>query len=72
MCLLWTMIKDGLWDAFNDYHMGITMAENVAEAHGITREDQDALAAGSQQKAEAAIAAGAFDDADRSRDDKAS
>ena len=56
-----TMIKDGLWDAFNDYHMGIT-AENVAEAHGITREDQDALAAGSQQKAEAAIAAGAFDD----------
>lgn len=55
-----TMIKDGLWDVFNDYHMGIT-AENVAEKYNVTREDQDALAAASQQKAEAAIAAGAFD-----------
>lgn len=55
-----TMIKDGLWEAFNDYHMGIT-AENVAEECGITREMQDALAAGSQQKAEAAIKAGKFE-----------
>lgn len=55
-----TMIKDGLWDAFNDYHMGIT-AENIAAAYDISRVDQDALAAGSQNKAEAAIAAGAFD-----------
>ena len=55
-----TMIKDGLWDAFNDYHMGIT-AENIAEQYNISREQQDALAASSQQKAEAAIAAGAFD-----------
>ncbi len=48
-----TMIKDALWDAFNDYHMGIT-AENVAERHGITREMQDEFAASSQQKCEAA------------------
>lgn len=54
-----SMIKDGLWDAFNDYHMGIT-AENLAAEHGITREAQDAFAAQSQQKAEAAIAAGRF------------
>ncbi|MBK8974015.1 MAG: acetyl-CoA C-acetyltransferase [Hahellaceae bacterium] len=54
-----SMIKDGLWDAFNDYHMGIT-AENLAAEHGISREDQDAFAALSQQKAEAAIAAGRF------------
>ncbi len=55
-----TMIKDGLWDAFNDYHMGIT-AENVADTFKISRENQDSLAAKSQQKAEAAMAAGAFD-----------
>lgn len=54
-----TMITDGLWCAFNDYHMGIT-AENVAAAHGITREMQDELAYESQQKAVAAIASGAF------------
>ena len=54
-----TMIKDGLWDAFNDYHMGIT-AENVAEKFDISREQQDAFAATSQQRAEAAIAAGKF------------
>lgn len=54
-----TMITDGLWDAFNDYHMGIT-AENIAEKFGISRADQDEFAAGSQQKAEAAIKAGKF------------
>lgn len=54
-----TMIKDGLWDAFNDYHMGIT-AENVAEHFGITREDQDALGVRSQVKACEAIKSGAF------------
>lgn len=56
-----TMIKDGLWDAFNGYHMGIT-AENVAEKFALTRADQDALAATSQQRAEAAIKAGKFKD----------
>ena len=56
-----TMIKDGLWDAFNGYHMGNT-AENVAEKWQITREDQDAFAAASQAKAEAAQKAGRFDD----------
>ncbi len=56
-----TMIVDGLWDVYNQYHMGIT-AENVAKAHGITREMQDALALGSQQKAAAAQAAGKFKD----------
>ncbi len=56
-----TMIVDGLWDIFNDYHMGIT-AENIAEQFGISREDQDAFAAGSQQKAEAAIKDGKFKD----------
>ena len=56
-----TMISDGLWDAFNQYHMGIT-AENVAQAHGIDRERQDAFAADSQRKAEAAQLAGKFVD----------
>jgi acetyl-CoA C-acetyltransferase len=56
-----TMIKDGLWDAFNGYHMGIT-AENVAEKWQITREAQDQLALGSQNKAEAAQKAGRFKD----------
>ncbi|MTJ81273.1 MAG: acetyl-CoA C-acetyltransferase [Telmatospirillum sp.] len=56
-----TMIKDGLWDAFNNYHMGVT-AENVAKKWGLTREDQDAFAASSQQKAEAAQKAGRFND----------
>ena len=55
------MIKDGLWDAFNDYHMGIT-AENVAEKYGITREMQDEFSAWSQQKCEAAQKAGKFKD----------
>nr|CBA26425.1 Acetyl-CoA acetyltransferase [Curvibacter putative symbiont of Hydra magnipapillata] len=54
-----TMITDGLWDVYNQYHMGIT-AENVAKAQGITREQQDALALGSQQKAAAAQEAGKF------------
>ncbi len=56
-----TMIKDGLWDAFNGYHMGIT-AENVATKWQITRAEQDALALGSQQKAGAAQKAGRFKD----------
>ena len=56
-----TMIVDGLWDVYNQYHMGIT-AENVAKAHGITREMQDALALASQQKAAAAQDAGRFAD----------
>jgi acetyl-CoA C-acetyltransferase len=56
-----TMIKDGLWDAFNGYHMGTT-AENVAEKWQITREEQDAFALRSQNKAEAAQKAGRFDD----------
>ncbi|WP_375193191.1 acetyl-CoA C-acetyltransferase [Marinobacter sp.] len=56
-----TMIKDGLWDAFNDYHMGIT-AENIVEKYGISRQEQDEFAAASQQKAAAARAAGYFDD----------
>lgn len=55
------MIVDGLWDAFNNYHMGIT-AENIAEKWNITREDQDKFALASQQKAEAAIKAGKFKD----------
>lgn len=54
-----TMIKDGLWDAFNGYHMGAT-AENVARQWQITREEQDAFAAASQNKAEAAKKAGKF------------
>lgn len=56
-----TMIKDGLWDAFNDYHMGVT-AENVARQWQITREDQDKFAVASQNKAEAAKKAGKFKD----------
>jgi len=55
-----TMISDGLWDAFNDYHMGVT-AENIVEKYGITREEQDESAAASQQKAAAAIDAGYFE-----------
>jgi acetyl-CoA C-acetyltransferase len=55
-----TMIKDGLWDAFNDYHMGIT-AENIVDKYGISREEQDEFAAASQQKAAAARNAGYFD-----------
>ncbi|KAA0465840.1 acetyl-CoA C-acetyltransferase [Klebsiella aerogenes] len=54
-----SMIQDGLWDAFNDYHMGIT-AENLADAFDISRPQQDAFAALSQRKASAAIAAGRF------------
>jgi len=56
-----SMIVDGLWDVYNQYHMGIT-AENVAKAHGITRDMQDALALASQQKAAAAQDAGKFTD----------
>ncbi|MBU3177812.1 acetyl-CoA C-acetyltransferase [Clostridium estertheticum] len=56
-----TMIKDSLWDAFNDYHMGMT-AENIAEQWNITREDQDQFALKSQHKAEAAIKGGKFKD----------
>ncbi len=56
-----TMIKDGLWDAFNDYHMGTT-AENISDVWGISRREQDEFAAASQQKTEAAQAAGKFDD----------
>lgn len=54
-----SVIQDGLWDAFNDYHMGIT-AENLANQYSISREDQDTFAATSQQKAAAAIEAGYF------------
>jgi acetyl-CoA C-acetyltransferase len=56
-----TMIKDGLWDAFNGYHMGTT-AENVAKQYQITRQQQDEFAAGSQNKAETAMKAGRFKD----------
>ena len=56
-----TMIKDGLWDAFNGYHMGTT-AENVARQWQITREEQDRFAVASQNKAEAAQKAGKFKD----------
>ena len=59
--LLDTMIVDGLWDVYNQYHMGIT-AENVAKKYGITREQQDALALASQTKAAAAQDAGRFKD----------
>ncbi len=55
------MVNDGLWDVFNDYHMGVT-AENVAERFGISRAAQDAFAAGSQQKAAQAINSGRFRD----------
>ena len=54
-----SMIQDGLWDVFNDYHMGVT-AENLAEGYRLTREMQDEFAAQSQQKAERAIATGRF------------
>ena len=56
-----TMIKDGLWDAYNNYHMGTT-AENICDVWGITREELDAFGASSQQKAEAAQKAGKFAD----------
>ena len=56
-----TMIVDGLWDAFNNYHMGTT-AENIAQKYGFSREQQDAFAAASQQKTEAAQKAGRFQD----------
>jgi len=56
-----TMIVDGLWDVYNQYHMGIT-AENVAKKWGVTRQDQDEFAAASQQKAETAQKSGRFTD----------
>ena len=56
-----SMILDGLWDAFNDYHMGIT-AENLVEKYGLSREAQDAFSAESQRKAAAALEAGRFAD----------
>ena len=56
-----TMIKDGLWDAYNNYHMGTT-AENICDKWGITRDELDAFGASSQQKAEAAMAADKFAD----------
>ena len=56
-----TMIKDGLWDAYNNYHMGTT-AENICDVWGITREELDAFGASSQQKTEAAQKAGRFED----------
>jgi acetyl-CoA C-acetyltransferase len=56
-----TMIRDGLWDIFNGYHMGVT-AENVAQQYQVTREQQDEFAVASQNKAEAAIKAGRFKD----------
>jgi acetyl-CoA C-acetyltransferase len=61
MSFIDTMIKDGLWDAFNGYHMGTT-AENVAKVYQITREEQDAFAVASQNKASAAQKAGKFKD----------
>jgi acetyl-CoA C-acetyltransferase len=59
--LIDSMVHDGLWDAFNDIHMGIT-AENLADQYGISREEQDSFAATSQQKAERAVADGVFKD----------
>jgi len=59
--LIDTMIVDGLWDVYNNYHMGIT-AENVAKKYGITRKDQDEFSANSQHKAEAAQKSGRFKD----------
>ena len=56
-----TMIKDGLWDAYNNYHMGTT-AENICDVWGITREELDAFGVSSQQKTEAAQKSGRFDD----------
>jgi acetyl-CoA C-acetyltransferase len=61
LALIDTMIKDGLWDAFHGYHMGVT-AENVAKAYQITRDEQDAFAVASQHKASAAQKAGKFSD----------
>ncbi len=55
------MVKDGLWDVFNDYHMGNT-AENIVEDYGLTREEQDALSVESQNRAEHAITSGRFKD----------
>lgn len=55
-----TMLKDGLWDAFNDYHMGIT-AENVAKQFSVSREEQDRFAALSQNRVEACQKAGQFE-----------
>jgi acetyl-CoA C-acetyltransferase len=55
------MIRDGLWCAFDDCHMGNT-AENIAREYEVSREDQDAFAASSQQKAEAAMKSGRFQD----------
>ena len=57
--LIDSMINEGLWDIFNDYHMGCT-AENLVDRYNLTREDQDAFSAGSQQKAEAAQKANRF------------
>jgi acetyl-CoA C-acetyltransferase len=59
--LIDSMVHDGLWDAFNAIHMGVT-AENLAEQYGISREEQDEFAASSQQKAERAVAEGIFRD----------
>ena len=59
--LIDSMIQDGLWDAFNDYHMGVT-AENIAREYSIGRQEQDEFAAASQQKAEAALQSGRFAD----------
>jgi acetyl-CoA C-acetyltransferase len=59
--MLDSMIVDGLWDAFNNYHMGVT-AENIAKKYDISRQEQDEFAAASQQKTEAAQKAGKFDD----------
>lgn len=59
--LIDSMVQDGLWCAFNDYHMGIT-AENICDAYGLTREEQDAFSEASQQKAAKAIADGKFED----------
>ena len=59
--LIDSMIRDGLWDVFNDIHMGIT-AENLAEQYSISREEQDEFAAASQQKAEQAVSSGVFKD----------
>jgi len=56
-----TMVNDGLWDAYNNYHMGTT-AENICDIWGITREELDQFAASSQNKAEAALASGRFND----------
>ena len=57
--LIDSMVHDGLWDAFNSIHMGVT-AENLADQYNISREEQDEFAAASQQKAERAVADGIF------------